>query len=418
MFRLPNVRNRQRSRGQSVVEFALVLPVLMLILLFALDFGRIFLGWVELNNAARVGANFAANHPDAWGTPGNAADVATYHTLIANDAAAINCTLPNPVPAPTFPDGSVLGGRSQLDLVCQFSVLTPFISAITGNPVTVGASAVFPIQRGDVAGISISNGPPPPLPGLPGAPTGVSAVAGDNQATVSWSPPASDGGSPIIAYSVMSAPGGFTCATTGALTCTVPGLTNSTAYTFTVTASNALGTGPSSAASSPVTATGGGTAPVVAFYGTPSGSGSSGGGPGDAPIVGASGVMVAFTNQSTGSGTLTVSWAFGDGGTSANWNPSHTYNAQGNFNVSLTVTNPNGSTTYQRVGYVLVGCQVPNFAGVKKNGATTMWTTAGFTGAISFLAGNGNYTIQTQSIPGGVVNPPPDGCASSITVGP
>jgi PKD repeat protein len=420
MFRLPRLRHRhnQRSLGQGLVEFALVLPVLMLIFLFALDFGRVFLGWVELNNAARIGANFAANHPDAWGTPGNATDVATYRTLMANDAAAINCVLPNPVPDPTFPDGSVVGGRSQLSLTCQFSVLTPFIGNITGNPITVGASAVFPIQHGDVAGITISAGTPPPLPNVPGAPLNVAAVAGNAQATVSWDPPTSDGGSVITGYRVSSSPGGLSCTTTGTQSCTVIGLTNGTAYTFTVTATNAAGTGPASTASSPVTPTGGGTLPVAAFYGTPTGAGSSGGGSGGTPIVGLPGVVVAFTNQSTGTGALTSAWTFGDGGTSANTNPSHTYNTLGTFDVKLTVTDSNGSTALTRTSYVLVGCQVPNFAGVKKNNASGLWTAAGFTGAITFLAGNGNYTIGTQSLGGGIVNPPPSGCADTITVGP
>jgi hypothetical protein len=90
----------------------------------------------------------------------------------------------------------------------------------------------------------------------PGAPTGVSAIAGDGQATVSWSAPASDGGSPITAYTATSSPGAKTCTwTTGPLSCTVTGLTNGTAYTFTVTATNDLGTGSPSAASTPVTPT-------------------------------------------------------------------------------------------------------------------------------------------------------------------
>ena len=67
-----------------------------------------------------------------------------------------------------------------------------------------------------------------PAGSAPGAPTGVSAVGGNGQATVSWIAPASDGGSPITAYTVTSNPGSLTCGTTGTLTCPVTGLTNGT----------------------------------------------------------------------------------------------------------------------------------------------------------------------------------------------
>ena len=58
-----------RPSGQSLVEFALILPVMLLLALIALDFGRVYLGWINLQNMARAASNFAANHSEAWLTP-------------------------------------------------------------------------------------------------------------------------------------------------------------------------------------------------------------------------------------------------------------------------------------------------------------------------------------------------------------
>jgi hypothetical protein len=87
----------------------------------------------------------------------------------------------------------------------------------------------------------------------PGSPGNVAAIAGDQSATVYWSAP-SAGSSPITSYTVTASPGGATISTNAPITsASVPGLTNATAYTFAVTATNAIGTGPPSAASNAVT---------------------------------------------------------------------------------------------------------------------------------------------------------------------
>jgi hypothetical protein len=98
--------------------------------------------------------------------------------------------------------------------------------------------------------------PPPPPPPVypPGAPTGVMAVAGDASASVSSVAPSDSGSYPISNYQVTSAPGGRSClVAVPALTCEVSGLTNGTAYTFTVRALNGAGWGSDSAPSNAVT---------------------------------------------------------------------------------------------------------------------------------------------------------------------
>ncbi|WP_245606844.1 choice-of-anchor U domain-containing protein [Simplicispira psychrophila] len=86
----------------------------------------------------------------------------------------------------------------------------------------------------------------------PGAPTGVSATAGDTQASVIFTSPVSNGGATITGYTVTSSPGGLTGTGTSS-PITVTGLSNGTAYTFTVTATNSAGTGGASGVSNAVT---------------------------------------------------------------------------------------------------------------------------------------------------------------------
>jgi len=54
---------KHRLRGQSLVEFALVLPILLLLILGAMDFARMFSTKITLTNAAREGANYLSRHP-------------------------------------------------------------------------------------------------------------------------------------------------------------------------------------------------------------------------------------------------------------------------------------------------------------------------------------------------------------------
>ena len=85
------------------------------------------------------------------------------------------------------------------------------------------------------------------------APQNVTAVGGNHTATVSWRAPASNGGSPILYYQIISKPGNVKTNVAATSTSgTVKGLQNGTSYTFTVVAVNAVGSSPASSPSNAV----------------------------------------------------------------------------------------------------------------------------------------------------------------------
>jgi trimeric autotransporter adhesin len=131
----------------------------------------------------------------------------------------------------------------------------------TASPITVpgltnGDSYTFTVAATNAIGTGDASAPSSPVtpavPTAPGAPTIGTATAGNASATVTWTAPASNGGSPITGYVITPSTG--SAVTVGNVTSDdVTGLTNGSSYTFTVAATNALGTGAASAASNAVT---------------------------------------------------------------------------------------------------------------------------------------------------------------------
>ncbi len=87
---------------------------------------------------------------------------------------------------------------------------------------------------------------------------------------------------------------------------------------------------------------------------------------------GTSPLSVQFTDMSAGSPTA-WSWSFGDGYTSAEQSPVHTYSSEGSYQVNLTVSNEVGTDTREKEGYITVTSTLPkpplvNFIGDNRTG--------------------------------------------------
>jgi Fibronectin type III domain/PASTA domain/Divergent InlB B-repeat domain len=186
---------------------------------------------------------------------------------------------------------------------------------------------------------------------VPGPPANVSATAGAGQATVNWSTPAFNGGSPITGYLVWRFAGGVLQGVTnvGVVTqATIAGLVPGTTYTFRVSAVNAAGAGPQSAESNPVTP----VAPRFTLTITKSGAGS---GTVTSNVGGINCGAVCAADFDAGT-AVTVTAAAGSGSKFAGWTGACT--GAGSCTVTMDAAK-NAVATFTKV-VRRVSCVVPN----------------------------------------------------------
>ena len=218
--------------------------------------GTVYTFTVSARNAVGAGSASAQSVSVTPAAPVTAPDAPGGVTATAGNATAtVTWTAPSD-------GGSAITGYSVIPYIAgaaQAAVPASGTSAVLSG-LTNGTAYTFAVTATNAIGTSQASAQTTAVTPatLPAAPTGVTAVRGNASAVVSWTAPA-NGGSTVTSYVVTPYIGATAQPTTSVTgnpagtSSTVTGLTNGSAYTFTVTAVNGVGSGPASAVSPSVT---------------------------------------------------------------------------------------------------------------------------------------------------------------------
>ena len=158
---------RDERRGQALVEFALVLPILLLLMFGIIDAGRLIYAYNTVSNSARNAARVAIVNQSTAGTD-------TCDTLSAT-AWSTGCAIQSGVGLGITPADVAVSYRDAADAVAcsnpptigclavvkvtgRFQPLTPVIGQLIG-PIALSSTSKVPVER-----VCNNNPPPAPLP--------------------------------------------------------------------------------------------------------------------------------------------------------------------------------------------------------------------------------------------------------------
>ena len=130
---------RRAPRGQSMVEFALILPLLLIVMFGIVDFGRAIFAYNSVSNAARSAARVAVVNQTAADIEDAAEDEA-----VGLDPLTVTAGYTTPGGATCAPVER--GCIARVDVTHAWLAATPLLNAIVG-PITLTSSAKMPVER-------------------------------------------------------------------------------------------------------------------------------------------------------------------------------------------------------------------------------------------------------------------------------
>ena len=197
------------------------------------------------NSVGTSAASAASNSVQAAGVP--SAPSGLVATVVSGTSASVSFAAANN-------NGSAISGYTLTPSPATSpATFTATTSPITVTGLTAGTNYTFSVTATNASGTSPAGTVSyTPQNTVPSPPSGVTAVAGNASASIAFTASSNNGGAAITGYTVTSTPGGIT-ATGTTSPISVTGLTNGTAYTFSVLATNSVGNSVVSTASNAVT---------------------------------------------------------------------------------------------------------------------------------------------------------------------
>lgn len=241
---LPHRARTGASRGQSAVEFALILPIFALLMVIAVDFGRVFFSYVQITNAAREAAAYGAQRPTDPDVDGNGVG----DEIEARAAQEINIQGGQKgeggmelaqechdaggatISCADAENGSSVGNTITISVSEDFTFLTPLANSFFNDAFTMSASATS-----TVLGWAAASGGTGSPPGPCSLPVASFDVVTDATLTVTVDPQNSTPNSPGDPCNISGYNWDWGDGTTGVGNATSSDYTYATAGTYTIT---------------------------------------------------------------------------------------------------------------------------------------------------------------------------------------
>lgn len=135
---------RSKQQGQTLAEFALVIPIFLLILMGIFDMGRAVFAYTSIANAAREGTRLGIVNQSTGKITARANQMAA---AADKSAAAVAIQISQANSAPTANDCSPVqvGCNVRVEYKTVFKAITPIVGALVGN-ITLKAESVEPVE--------------------------------------------------------------------------------------------------------------------------------------------------------------------------------------------------------------------------------------------------------------------------------